>query len=604
MVYNKRMKLYSAQELYNKLKESDECIWIEAKGEDDTAESLMESVCSFSNEPGLGGGYILLGIAEDKKSKDNRFSIEGVADSDKKQLDISTQCASMFNMAVRPRIDVEQLDGKNVLKIFIPELPNQQKPLYFKKHGLPQGAWRRIGSSDQRCTEDDLRSFYQEDSSFDSGEVKRSSISDVDGKAVGYYRALRGRVNPEAEELKYDDEELLKSLDCLTENGTLTHAGLLMFGTKQAHRKFCPMTRIDYIRVHGNEWVENPDERYSTIEFSGSYLLQLDKIIDAIVAELPLNFSLKEGQLQSTTKPDLPERVLREAIVNSIMHRSYRRNRPTQIIRYNNRIEIINAGYSLKDQESIGTAGSDTRNLNLATIFHETNLAETKGTGIRTIRRLLSESKMPLPTFESNRKEDTFTIRLLVKPFYNDEDLNWLKLYEHYAFNNNQKEALIFAREIGAVDTLTYSQMNMVTSSVAFEELSAMKTAGVLIQKGRTEDVAYYVLNQNFQVNLPSAYQTSQVNLPSTERTSQVELPDDLKMRISKLGKKVDKEELEEIIFELCRITPRSRKELALILNKSEEYLRKEIIPNMVGKKIYLTNPKSPNAPNQTYRTE
>ena len=204
-----------------------------------------------------------------------------------------------------------------------------------------------------------------------------------------------------------------------------------------------------------------------------------------------------------------------EAIVNSIMHRSYRMNRPTQIIRYNNRIEIINAGFSLKDQEFIGNAGSYTRNYHLATIFHETNLAETKGTGIRTIRQLLSESKMPLPTFESNRKDDSFTIRLMVKPFYREEDIKWLKLFDKYNFNKNQKEALIFAREVGAVDTLTYSQMNLVSSSIASEELIDMEKTGLLIKKGRTEDVAYYTLNEISQVNLPSKNETSQVNLPS-----------------------------------------------------------------------------------------
>ena len=206
------MNIYSAQELYNRLKEADECVWIEAKGEDDTSESLMESVCSFSNEPGLGGGYILLGIKEDKKSVENRFSVEGVDDPDKKQLDISTQCAGMFNIAVRPRIDVETIEGKNVLKIFVPELAVNQKPLYFKSQGIPQGAFRRIGSSDQHCTEDDLRTFYLDDSSFDSGEVKRSSFSDIDEKAVEYYRTLRARVNPDAEELQYNSKELLKAL--------------------------------------------------------------------------------------------------------------------------------------------------------------------------------------------------------------------------------------------------------------------------------------------------------------------------------------------------------------------------------------------------------
>ena len=596
---NKNMKMYSVQELYDRLTQADECVWIEAKGEDDTSESLMESVCSFSNEPGLGGGYILLGIGEDKKSKDDRFIIEGVKDPDKKQLDLSTQCASMFNMAVRPRIDVEQLDGKNILKIFVPELPSQQKPLYFQKHGLPQGAWRRIGSSDQRCTEDDLRSFYLDDSSFDSGEVKRTSIKDVDEKALDYYRMLRSRVNPEAAELKYDNKELLESLDCLTDNDTLTYTGLLMFGTKEAHRKFCPMARIDYIRVHGNEWVQNPDERFSTIEFTGSYLLQLNSILDAVRSELPLNFSLKEGQIQASTTPDLPDRVLREAIVNSIMHRSYRMNRPTQIIRYNNRIEIINAGFSLKDQEFIGNAGSYTRNYHLATIFHETNLAETKGTGIRTIRRLLFDNKMPLPTFESNRRDDSFTIRLLVKPFYNEDDIKWLGLYERYDFNKNQKEALLFAREVGAVDTLTYSQMNLVSLTDAFEELVKMEQAGVLVQKGRTEEVAYYILATISPVNIPSSNEISPVNIPSSDTISPA-----LRNRIEKLGKRPDKEDVRKLIIELCKEAPRTKKQLAEIFDRDEEYIKKFYLSKMVNIDLELTIPDNPTDPNQAYKTK
>ena len=125
------MQNYSAQELYNILIDTDECVFIEAKCEDDTSASLMESVCSFSNEPGLGGGYILLGVGEDKNSNENRFPLEGVNDCDKKQLDISTQCASMFNISVRPKIEVEKVNGIKVLKIFVPELPSQQKPLYL-----------------------------------------------------------------------------------------------------------------------------------------------------------------------------------------------------------------------------------------------------------------------------------------------------------------------------------------------------------------------------------------------------------------------------------------------------------------------------------------
>ena len=493
------MKSYSAQELYKLLCESDESVWIEAKGEADTNQSLMESVCSFSNEPGLGGGYILYGIGEHKGAigKD-RFVVEGVTDCDKAQADISTQCGSMFNAPARPRIEIEQLEGKNILKIFVPELPSQQKPLYFQNKGLPQGAWRRIGSTDQRCTEEDLYTFYQDNTSFDSSVVKNTSFEDVDLKAVEYYRKLRKEVNPKAEELNYDDQELLRSLECITKDGCLTFAGIMLFGTKQIIRRFYPLMRTDYIRVRGNEWVENVDERFSAIEFMGPLMLQIDRMIDAVLSDLPQNFSLKEGQIYATTKPDLPERVIREAIVNAVMHRSYHHNRPTQIIRYNNRIEITNSGYSLKAQDEIGTAGSDTRNQLIASIFHETNLAEFKGTGIRTMRRLMSEAGLSMPTFESNRKGDTFTIRLLLHKFFSEDDMKWLEMFESVSLTENQKSAIIFAREIGAVDTLTYTQLTGEKPELAENSLEELETATVLTRKGKTLEATYYVLNEDF----------------------------------------------------------------------------------------------------------
>lgn len=597
------MKTYSAQELYNLLIQADESVWIEAKGHGDTNQSLMESVCSFSNEPGLGGGYILYGIYENKEATGKeRFIVEELTDCDKIQSDISTQCASMFNLPVRPKIDIEQLEGKNILKIFVPELPSQQKPLYFKNKGLPQGAWRRIGPTDQRCTEEDLYTFYQDNTSFDSSAIKNTSFEDIDLKAVDYYRKLRKEVNPKAEELNYDDQELLRSLECITKDGCLTFAGIMLFGTKQVIRRFYPLMRTDYIRVRGNEWVENVDERFSAIEFMGPLMLQIDRMIDAVLSDLPQNFSLKEGQIYATTKPDLPERVIREAIVNAVMHRSYHHNRPTQIIRYNNRIEITNSGYSLKAQDEIGTAGSDTRNQLIASIFHETNLAEFKGTGIRTMRRLMKEAGLSMPTFESNRKGDTFTIRLLLHKFFSEEDMKWIGLFNANNLSEEQKSSLIFAREIGAVDTLTYSQLTGEKTELAEKSLEELEKANILVRKGKDLESTYYVLNKDYSELIP------QDNPPSTPLTPQDNpvgndvIPKDIQERIDNLGQRAKKDVVKQIILDLCKLKPRTKKELAEILGKREDHIQKEYLSEMLGKEIEYTLPDTPSSRNQAYK--
>lgn len=74
------------------------------------------------------------------------------------------------------------------------------------------------------------------------------------------------------------------------------------------------------------------------------------------------------------------------------MHRSYREHKPTQVIRYDNRIEIINPGFSLKSEDRLGQPGSETRNPFIAAVFHDTILAETKGSGIRAMRRMMTDA--------------------------------------------------------------------------------------------------------------------------------------------------------------------------------------------------------------------
>ena len=83
---------YTFSELLELLNSTDECNWLEAKGREDVQwhsgkanfRTLLESVCSFSNEPGLGGGVILYGVGENRAGNDeNRYAVEGIDDIDK-----------------------------------------------------------------------------------------------------------------------------------------------------------------------------------------------------------------------------------------------------------------------------------------------------------------------------------------------------------------------------------------------------------------------------------------------------------------------------------------------------------------------------------------
>ncbi|HNU36491.1 MAG TPA: ATP-binding protein, partial [Methanomassiliicoccales archaeon] len=205
----------TAKELFDELNAQDETTEVEAKGAGPINHSVMESICAFSNEPDLGGGYILIGAKRDELELFPSYTAEDIGDPDKLQSDLATQCANSFNLPVRPRMVVAQVNGVNVLVVKVDELPPGQKPLHFKHVGLPGGAYRRIGPTDHRCTEDDMPLFYSDRESYDRTVLARTSLQDIDANALGLYRTLRERVNPAAEELAYGDEELLLSLGCL-----------------------------------------------------------------------------------------------------------------------------------------------------------------------------------------------------------------------------------------------------------------------------------------------------------------------------------------------------------------------------------------------------
>jgi len=149
----------TAQVRLNELNASDESPRIEALRARAIGKSVMGTVISFSNEPGLGGVYLLLGANWGLEAKgDTRYWPEGVPDTEKIQKGMATQCAtaSMLNMAVRPQMAVERVDGKTLVVVFVPEADASQKPIYLRATGLPKGGFRRTGSTDQRCVDEDL----------------------------------------------------------------------------------------------------------------------------------------------------------------------------------------------------------------------------------------------------------------------------------------------------------------------------------------------------------------------------------------------------------------------------------------------------------------
>jgi ATP-dependent DNA helicase RecG len=188
----------TALELLEQLNNIDENERIEAKRTIEVGKSLLETVCAFANEPGLGGGWILLGVVREEMVLSPAYEVEGISNPDKLVSEVATQSRNTFNVPLRVDVSTEQINGKTVIVVFVPEAQPQDKPVFFKAQGLPKGALRRVGSTDQRCTDDDMAVLYQgrQQDTFDTGIVTDATLADLSADAIADYRQSRAAAFP------------------------------------------------------------------------------------------------------------------------------------------------------------------------------------------------------------------------------------------------------------------------------------------------------------------------------------------------------------------------------------------------------------------------
>ena len=625
----------TARELIEQLNALDEHERVEAKRGSEIGRSVMETVCAYANEPGLGGGHMLLGVERDEQDFFLPWQIVGVEQPDKLAADLASRCANDFNVPVRVDVRSEAVEGKVVLVVTVPEAQPGDKPVYLKSRNLPRGAFRRIGSTDQECTEEDLLVFYEgrQVEGFDATLMPDAELSDLDPEALADYRRSLAEGNPAAEALQLSDEDLLHAVGALRRDASQagqplrpTVAGIVLFGKQMALRRLMPMARIDYIRVPGKEWVGDPDRRFDSVEIRAPLLRAIRRAQAAVVDDLPKSFYLPEGALERRDVPLLPLNVVREAIVNAAMHRSYRIQGAVQIIRYANRLEVRNPGFSLKPVEHLGEPGSQVRNPRIANVLYDTRLAETKGTGIGAMRRLMEAAGLESPLFASQRSTDQFVATYYFQHFLSEEAIAWLARFKDLKLGDEEAKALVAVREQGAIDNAMYRELNRVDTLAASQTLRRLRDAGLLEQKGRGSATYYvptpYLLAAQAptagpgddgpaQAAKPDALSPKAEPLspkpealsPKAEPLSPKPdaLPDALLEQVFALGKRSPPAAVEDAIVALCHWRALGVDALARHLGRGRGTVGDYVARLLKAGRLKQTNPAQPRHPQQAY---
>ena len=634
---------WTVAQLYQELLELDEHQRIEAKRASHIGDSVMQTVCAFANEPGLGGGWLLLGVREPDEEHAT-YWLEGVSEPDRLLNDLQGNCRSQFSTSLQISSQTALLEGKRVVAVFVPELDPAAKPCAFvgkpdRKNKRKTGAWRRGINGDYECEQEELAPLLlaKSGTQFDQVILPDAQWDDLDPMAISLYRTLRARVRAHAEELLAEDPEMLRALNLVKREADQyrpTVAGLLLLGKPLSLRRLLPAVRVDYARVQGTAWVSDPEQRFETTQdFRDALIRLIPKLEAAILDDMPRYFRLKPGELQRSDQSLLPQKVVREAVVNAVMHRDYQVHQPTLVVRFSNRLEIRNAGFSLKPEAELGEMGSVQRNPTLAAVLYDLDFAETKGSGIRTMRRLLADVGLSAPLFASARAQNQFSATYLLHQLLGEEQLAWLAQFKALQLKDDEAKALILAREVGAVDNAALraiTELDTLAASQLLRRLCAHPHE-LLEKKGESRATCYCLVPRLLQsvvagntgdldvntgdpgVNTGDLdVNTGDLDVNTGDLGSNMDersgifasLPKPVRDEIASLGKKPRKEVVRPLLLAVCRHRSYSAQELATLFDRQLNALKSAYLnPLREEGLLAYRHPEVVNHPEQGYQT-
>lgn len=426
-----------------------ESIHLELKKE--YVKDILKTVIAFAN---TSGGKIYIGIDDDGK-------VLGVQklDTDILKLSNSIRDSIKPDITLFTSILVEKIDGKDVIVVDVQK--GASSPYYLTDKGIrPSGVYVRQGASSVPAT--------------DAAILKM--IRDTDGDNFEELRSLNQNLDFDFLKKEFEDANIklehsqMRTFNIIDEDGLYTNLGLLL-------SEQCPHT-IKAAVFEGST-KEIFKDRF---EFSGSLLKQMKDVYSFLNRYNRTNSEITG--LKRTDTREYPEIALREALLNSIVHKEYSYSSSTLISVFDDKIEIVTIGGLTKglSEDDIMLGVSILRNRNLANIFYRLKLIEAYGTGIPKIIESYNEYNVK-PKIEISSNAFKITLPNTLK----EKSISKLEK------NLSDKEYLIvnMLKENEYIKRTDIEKNLSISSSMAIKLLRNMVDNSIIEKLGKGKNVIY-----------------------------------------------------------------------------------------------------------------
>ena len=345
--------------------------------------SIRESVVAFANAK---GGNLVIGVRDRSNTRD--AAIEGNTNFDPNRLRASIYDGTDPHITV----DIEELtvpEGKIVL-ISIPSTG--------QVHTTTDGVAKiRVGKESRSLTGSDLQRLFASRRGTDltAQFAEGENLDAIDPAEINRLReTIRAEgTNPDLAGLR--DNELLEALG-LAEGQRVTIAALLLLGRKSVLARHVPQHELTVARFR--EYAEYDFRR----DFREPLLRTIDEVRRIIEANVRIATVESRG-FHHFEIPDMSWIVVRESVLNAMVHRDYFISGSIQVLLRPDRVEVSSPGGFVGDvsPENVLRHGPERRNHHLADVFQIIGLVNRAGLGVSRIFRDTLNTGKDFPRYES-----------------------------------------------------------------------------------------------------------------------------------------------------------------------------------------------------------